>query len=157
MSCDAIALSAMLWLASASPDVAARPAPAVAAAPVTVAQEPLFADIVVRAGALKAQAQAWKGVAGALPALDAFKGKLGELAELDMQGHKLLAARGTDGDLKCILRGIAQDLPVRLAEVETAADAKARDNALREMVWLLRDNIEVITAPPVVNSGVAGT
>jgi hypothetical protein len=154
MSCDAIALSALLWLASASPDVAAKPTPAVAAAPTSVAQEPLFADIVVRAGALKTQVEAWKGVAGPLAGFDAFKGRLTELADLDMQGHKLLAARGTDGDLKCILRGIAQDLPVRLKEVETAADAKARDNALREMGWLLRDNVEVITAPPTGSSGV---
>ena len=57
-------------------------------------------------------------------------------------------ARGTDGDLKCILRGIAQDLPVRLKEVETASDQRARDMALKEMFWLLRDNVEVITAPP---------
>ena len=155
MSCDAIALSAMLWLASASPDAAAPPkTAAVAAAPASVAQEPLFADIVGRAGALKAQVEAWKGVSGDLPGFDGFKSKLGELAALDMKANKLLAERGTDGDLKCILRGIAQDLPVRLAEVETAADAKARDNALREMVWLLRDNVEVITTPPVVASGV---
>lgn len=154
MSCDAIAFSAMLWLASASPEAAPAPTPAVAAAPATVAQEPLFADIVARAGALKTQVEAWKGLSGDLPGFDVFKGKLGELAELDMQGHKLLAARGTDGDLKCILRGISQDLPVRLAEVETAVDAKTRDNALREMVWLLRDNVEVITTPPKVNSGV---
>ena len=73
-----------------------------------------------------------------------------------MQGHKLLAARGTDGDLKCILRGIAQDLPVRLGEVEKARDPKARDRALKEMTWLLRDNVEVITTPPKVTSGTTG-
>ena len=157
MSCDAIAFSAMLWLASTSPQAAPVAAPVVASAPTTVAQEPLFADIVVRAGTLKAEVEAWKGVSGDLPGFDAFKGRLGELAELDMQGHKLLAARGTDGDLKCILRGISQDLPVRLKEVETAADAKARDNALREMVWLLRDNVEVITTPPTATSGTSGT
>ncbi|MES2033162.1 MAG: hypothetical protein V4466_03205 [Pseudomonadota bacterium] len=156
MSCDAIALSAMLWLASASPEAAPPPTPAVASAPTSVAQEPLFADIVVRAGVLKSQVEAWKGVTGDLPGFDAFKGKLGELAELDLQGHKLLAARGTDGDLKCILRGISQDLPVRLKDVETAADAKARDNALREMGWLLRDNVEVITTPPTATSGTSG-
>lgn len=156
MSCDAIALSAMLWLASASPETATRQPIAAVSAPTTVAQEPLFADIVGRAGALKAQVEAWKGQAGPLAGFDAFKGKLGELAELDMKGHLLLAERGTDGDLKCILRGIAQDLPVRLKEVETAADAKARDNALREMVWLLRDNVEVITTPPTVTSGTSG-
>src|SRR5215217_5540517 len=134
MSCDAIALSAMLWLASASPEAAAAPKTStLASAPVSVAQEPLFADIVGRAGALKAQVEAWKGVTGDLPGFEGFKSRLGELAALDMKANK------------------------RLAEVGTAADAKARDNALREMGWLLRDNVEVITTPPVVSSGVAGT
>ncbi|ATQ41255.1 hypothetical protein [Caulobacter mirabilis] len=157
MSCDAIALSAMLWFAAASPQ-AAPPvaAPAVATAPTSaLAQEPLFADIVGRAGALKGQVEAWKGKS-VLDGFDGFKVKLGELAELDMKGHRLLAERGTDGDLKCILRGIAEDLPVRLKDVETAGDQAARDNALREMVYLLRDNVEVITTPPSVTSGTQG-
>jgi hypothetical protein len=43
---------------------------------------------------------------------------------------------------------------VRLGQVEAAADPQARDAALREMVWLLRDNVEVITTPASVTSGV---
>jgi hypothetical protein len=154
MSCDAIALAATLWLASASP-VAASPAPAVAVAapPVSVASEPLFMDIVRRADALKAAVDAWKGTAGPLAGFDAFRIQIDELSKLDMQAHLLLKERGTDGDLKCILRGISQDLPVRLKEVETATDQRARDMALKEMFWLLRDNVEVITTPPTVTSG----
>lgn len=157
MSCGAVAFSAALLFAAASPEAAPPPTAAVvAAAPTsTLVQEPLFADIVGRAGALKDQAEAWKGK-GALDGFDAFKGKIGELAALDMKGNKLLAERGTDGDLKCILRGIAEDLPVRLKEIEDATDQAARDNALREMVWLLRDNVEVITTPPKVTSGTQG-
>lgn len=154
MSCDAVAASALIWLASANP-AAPPPRPLlVATAPTApLAGEPLFADIVGRAGALKLTVEGWRGKTGPLPGFDAFGSQLTALADLDMQGHRLLARRGTDGDLKCILRGIAQDLPVRLKEVETAADDHARDQALKEMIWLLRDNVEVITTPPTVSSG----
>ena len=69
-----------------------------------------------------------------------------------MQGHLDLAKRGTDGDLKCILRGISQDLPRKLGEVETASTAASRSAALQDMFYLLRDNIEVITSAPTVTS-----
>ena len=155
MSCDAIAVTATLWLAFAAPADGAtlRPAAAVSAPASPLAAEPLFADIVARAGALKTRVEGWKGQAGALAGFGAFKTELTALAELDMKAHDVLAERGTDGDLKCILRGIAQDLPVRLGQVEAAADPQARDAALREMVWLLRDNVEVITTPATVTSG----
>jgi hypothetical protein len=154
MSCDAVALAATLWMASAAPMAAtAAPAVAVSAPPSSVAGEPLFADIVKRAEALKTEVDGWKGKAGPLPGFDAFAAQITELSGLDMQAHLLLAKRGTDGDLKCILRGISQDLPVRLKEVETAADQRSRDMALKEMFWLLRDNVEVITTPPTATSG----
>lgn len=157
MSCDAVALSAIFLFAAASPQEPARLQPAVAvSASTTLAGEPLFADIVTRAGDLKGRVEAWKGLAGDLPGFAGFKADVARLAELDMQGHKILADRGTDGDLKCILRGIAQDLPVRIAEVEAAADGKARDRALDELIWLLRDNVEVIVTPPTVSSGTTG-
>ena len=59
-----------------------------------------------------------------------------------------LTKRGVTDDLKCILRGISQDLPVKLKEVAEAKDVKARELALRDMSYLLNDNVEVITAPP---------
>lgn len=158
MSCDPVALTAIFWLAAAAPQEAAllRPVAAVSAAPSALTGEPLFADIVQRAGLLKGRIEGWKGQTGPLPGFAEFKADIARLAELDMEGHKVLAARGTDGDLKCILRGIAQDLPVRLGEVEKAADGKARDKALAEMSYLLRDNVEVITTPPTVTSGTTG-
>jgi len=156
MSCDAIAVTATLWLAFASPADGAtlRPVAAVNAPASPLASEPLFADIITRAGALKARVEGWRGQTGPLDGFAAFKTELAALTELDMKAHHLLAERGTDGDLKCILRGIAQDLPVRLGQVEAAADPQARDAALREVVWLLRDNVEVITTPASVTSGV---
>jgi hypothetical protein len=154
MSCDAVALVASVWLASGSPMTAAvSPAVTVPTAPSSVASEPLFMDIVRRADTLKAAVDAWKGKEGPLAGFDGFRIQINELAKLDMQAHLLLKERGTDGDLKCILRGISQDLPVRLKEVEDAPDQLARDMALKEMFWLLRDNVEVIITPPTATSG----
>lgn len=151
MSCDAVAFTAMLWLAAANPAdkpslqyaVAAAPAP-----PASVASEPLFADIVKRAGDLRTRVDGFKGLTGALPGFEQFKLDIAKLSDLDMQGHVVLKERGVTDDLKCILRGISQDLPVRLKDVEAATDPKARDQALKEMGYLLRDNVEVITSPP---------
>ncbi|MFI4975760.1 MAG: hypothetical protein ACHP84_14565, partial [Caulobacterales bacterium] len=153
MSCDAVAFAATLWLASTSAALPPPAAPAVASAPTSVAGEPLFADIVRRAGRLKAEAQAFEtapldGELAHLGGFASFEAAIGELSALDMQGHVTLAQRGTDGDLKCILKGISQDLPVKLKALESAADAKSRQMALREMTYLLNDNVEVITAPP---------
>ena len=142
MSCDAAAAIAVLWLAATGP---VTPGPGLSTPPAMVAQEPLFLDIVKRAGALKATVDGVRA-GKALPA--DFKTRIGELAALDMQGHLLLAQRGTDGDLKCILRGISQDLPLKLDAVTAAATPRDRDLALRDMAYLLNDNVEVITAPP---------
>jgi hypothetical protein len=118
-----------------------------------VASDPLFADIVSRARSLKAQTLAMRTEVGAgdiaaTPGFATFKTGIAELSDLDMKGHVTLAARGTDGDLKCILKGISQDLPVKLRQLEAASAPLARDIALRELSYLLNDNVEVITAPP---------
>ena len=153
MSCDAVAFSAMLWLASTSAAPAPQTAPA-ASPPPSVAGEPLFIDIVRRAGRLKSETESYEkasldGDVKGLGGFSAFETDIAKLSDLDMQGHVLLAQRGTDGDLKCILKGISQDLPVKLKALEDAADAKARLDALKDMSYLLRDNVEVITSPPI--------
>jgi hypothetical protein len=158
MSCD-VAVSAALLLASLHPGQALQPRliPAVGAAPAAanpLAREPLFANIIGEATALKADVEAYRkglssdGASKPLPRFDRFEKRIAALADLDMKGHLELAARGTDGDLKCILKGIAQDLPKKLDELMKAADPKAKDVALRDMAYLLNDNVEVITAPP---------
>ncbi|MBS0410784.1 MAG: hypothetical protein JSR86_12780 [Proteobacteria bacterium] len=155
MSCDAVAAAAFIWLASTSPvntshglTLAAAEAP-----PPSVAGEPLFIDIVARARKLKAETEGFlkddlSGAADTLPDYAGFKARVAQLSDLDMQGHVTLAQRGAKDDLKCILRGISQDLPVRIKDLEAAATPKARTDALKEMTYLLRDNVEVITAPP---------
>ena len=157
MSCD-IALSAAILLASWHP--IARPpllllAESTAAAPAQnpLAREPLYADIISRAGRLKEQVSAYRIAApatsaAALPAFESFRTEIAALSALDMQGHFDLAKRGTDGDLKCILKGISLDLPRKLTELDHASTQDARAAALQDMFYLLRDNVEVITSPP---------
>jgi len=151
MSCDAVA-SLTLWLAAVSANPHAEAArllhPAVASAgPTLLAHEPLYADIVSRAKALRKQVQRYEAAGGATPDFGAFKTRIEALAALDMQGHLDLAKRGVDGDLKCILKGISQDLPKKLDEMAQSAGS-ARLKALADMGYLLNDNVEVITAPP---------
>ena len=151
MSCD-VAASMTLWLAAATVDPHASAQRLLVSSVATIpksslAREPLYASIVSKAKVLKAEVEHYKA-AGATPDLTVFKGKVEALAALDMKGHLDLAARGTDGDLKCILKGISQDLPKRLAEMAAATTAPARSKALSEMAYLLNDNVEVITAPP---------
>lgn len=142
MSCDAVASAVFFWLASTSP---IQVADTVAASPSAVAQEPLFADIVSRAGELKTQVQAFRG-AGSVS--ETFKQQVAELSALDMKAHVTLKERGADGDLKCILKGISEDLPLKLAALTSASTPQAREAAVTDLAYLLNDNVEVITAPP---------
>lgn len=151
MSCD-VAASLTLWLAAVTRDPQGAAdrllRPATAVATVALDREPLYAGIVAEAAALKKRVERYRA-SGAAPAdLPAFKAKIDALAAQDMKGHFDLARRGTDGDLKCILKGIAQDLPKRFDQLAASATPAARDQALKEMAYLLNDNVEVITAPP---------
>ncbi len=168
MSCDVAASAAILLATLAAPSQSRSPAPQTltpvawmqtmpaSAAINPLAQEPLYADIVRQATRLRRETETYRAGLKESPALAdpaMFAADIAALSALDLQGHLDLAKRGTDGDLKCILKGISQDLPRKLAEVESAKDAVAKDAALEEMVYLLRDNVEVITTPPTVQSG----
>tara|TARA_R110002167_G_scaffold252147_3_gene458457 strand:- start:279 stop:755 length:477 start_codon:yes stop_codon:yes gene_type:complete len=154
MSCG-LAIASMLLLTNPDVALAAAQPPAAVDAPVSVAGEPLFSDIVARSGSLKATVDGWAaaGVADQSGFMTGdvfagFKARAAELAALDMQGHLILRERGTDGDLKCILRGISEDMPKKVAAVEAATTPAERGVALSELSYLLNDNVEVITAPP---------
>jgi hypothetical protein len=154
MSCG-VALAVSLLLSDPNVALAAAQPPAPVSVPGSVAGEPLFADIVARSGALKGVVQGWieagmmnQADFAAGPAFTGFKAQAAELAASDMQGHLILKERGTDGDLKCILRGISEDMPKKIAAVEAAATPAERRVALDELAYLLNDNVEVITAPP---------
>ena len=111
MSCDAVALAATLWLASTS----ATPPPAAPTpmlTPPSVASEPLFVDIVRRAGQLRAETKAYEaapadGGVEKLKDFTSFETGISQLSDLDMQGHVQLVQRGYTDDLKCILKGIS--------------------------------------------------
>jgi hypothetical protein len=148
----ALALLATPVLAQAQ-SAAGTPVTAPAAAVNPLAREALYADIVRRAGGLRAQVEAYRKAPASVPAdLSGLKGEVDALSALDMQGHVDLAKRGTDGDLKCILKGISEDLPKKLAQLQAAADPAGRAAALEDLYYLLRDNVEVITTPPSVHS-----
>ena len=154
MSCG-VALAVSLLLSDPNVALAAAQPPTVADAPVSVAGEPLFRDIVQRSGALRGVVVQWRANLASTPdwvvtpeAMARFRVEAENLAALDMQGHLILKERGTDGDLKCILRGIAEDIPVKVAAFEAAASPAERRVALDELVYLLDDNAAVITAPP---------
>ena len=154
MSCG-VALVVSLLLSDPNVALAAAQPPAVADAPVSVAGEPLFADIVAQSGAMRNIVRRWidSGRAddasfGSSPEFQMIASGATSLAALDMQGHLILKERGTDGDLKCILRGISEDMPKKVEAVATAATPAARRVALEELAYLLNDNVEVITAPP---------
>lgn len=149
----ALAISLALTPVSYS-DAPSAPAAAVEATR-GVAAEPLYSEIVARAqtledevAALRTPARKAAGTAAPIPGFDKIKAEAATLADLDMQGHRDLAARGTDGDLKCILRGISEDMAGKLAAVEAATTGPSQDVALDELRHLLIDNREVITAPP---------
>ncbi len=151
MSCGLILAAALVL----SDPAVVEAAPVAAEAPASVASEPLFADLVQRSVSLKAIVDGWivsgeadQGGFFAGAAYSRFKAQATDLAARDMAGHEDLKARDLDGDLKCILRGIAEDMPRRLAALEAATDAAERRLALEELAYLLNDNAEVITAPP---------
>lgn len=156
MSCS-LAVAAVLLFAdpSAVPVNATADARGAIQASGPVAEEPLFADIIARATGLKALTEGWaaSGAADAPGFFDgsawaAFLADAEALAALNMQGHVTLRERGTDGDLKCILRGISEDMPGRVAAIQAAPGAPERAVALSELTHLLDDNAAVILAPP---------
>ena len=149
MSC-AVMFAASLLLAD--PAAAAQPPAPVEA---TIAAEPLFADIVSRSQRLKTVVDAWIAAGAAddaafvnRPDFATFRTDIEALAALDMQGHVELRERNTDGDLKCILRGLSEDIPRRVEALVTASEPRARADALGELSYLLDDNAAVILAPP---------
>ncbi|HEX4095523.1 MAG TPA: hypothetical protein VHX64_02285 [Caulobacteraceae bacterium] len=158
MSCD-VAMAAYLFLASTGPGGPPPTTVATLEAPQSVASEPLFVDIVKRAGRLRGEVEHYrtpglKSLAAfkPLPDFGKFQSDITELSALDMQGHVELAKSGQDGDLKCILKGISQDLPLKMKALLGAQSGSAEDAALEDMFYLLRDNVEVITTPPKAGS-----
>lgn len=154
MSCG-LAVAAVLLMSDPS-GVAAQPAPP----PQTLAEEPMYADIVSRSRALRDVVDSWiaRGMAddAQFAQSEEFAGfqiAAAELSERDMAGHLDLRQRGTDGDLRCILRGLSEDLTVRVEALAAADTPTRRGDALSELRYLLNDNVEVVVAPPGPSTG----
>lgn len=147
MSCG-LAVAAVLLLSD--PSVTTVQAP-----PATLAEEPMYADIVLRSSALRGIVDDWIAEGAAQDQTFAqradfadFRTEAAALAERDMAGHVDLRERGTDGDLRCILRGLSEDLPRRVDQLASADTPNSRADALAELRYLLNDNVEVVTSPP---------
>jgi len=154
MSCG-LAVAAVLLMSD--PSVAAvQPAPP----PQTLAEEPMYADIVSRSRALRDVVDGWMAGGAADDAhfthredFAGFRTAAAELSERDMAGHIDLRERGTDGDLRCILRGLSEDLTLRVDALAAAETPSQRGDALAELRYLLNDNVEVVVAPPAPQTG----
>ncbi|MFN3815701.1 hypothetical protein [Brevundimonas sp.] len=144
MSCGLMIAAALMLT---DPALAAT-STSVPSAETPVAGEPLFLDIVSRSQALKGIVDGWIQTGFNAGAFAGFRADAEALAALDMQGHVTLRERNVDGDLKCILRGISEDMPGRLDAVQNASDERERGVALSELSHLLDDNAAVILAPP---------
>ena len=144
MSCGVMIAAALMLT---DPAVAATAA-STPTAETPVAGEPLFVDIVSRSQTLKGVVDGWIETGFDAAAFAGFRQDAEALAALDMQGHVTLRERNVDGDLKCILRGISEDLPGGLDAVQEASDDRERSVALSELSHLLDDNAAVILAPP---------
>lgn len=135
----------------------ASPAAGFASPVSAVSKEPFYAGIIATAGQLQAQTDTFSATGTlsllASPEFSRYAAAIRDLSARDLKGHEDLKARGTDRDLKCILKGVSLDLGLKLAAVQTAksdADLKA---ALSEMSLLLSDNIDVIATPATADSG----
>ena len=153
MSCD-VAAAVFLMFASQAPAHPAIMHRAAYEAPAdNLMAEPLFVDIVGRAGRLLGFTNGYRDLLkedadAALPEFTVFRTELKQLADLDMKAVEHLEAKSQDTDLKCILRGISADIAIKVQILADAKDAKEKDKALRELSYLLNDNVEVIKAPP---------
>ncbi|ESQ92936.1 hypothetical protein ABAC460_01425 [Asticcacaulis sp. AC460] len=149
----AMFLAALLGLtAVAVPSCASSPDTPVASA---ISREPFYAGLVNRAEQLKAQTD---GFAPALavrdrPGFDVYVRDIRALAEDDMKAHLDLKVRGTDSDLKCILKGVSLDLNIKMDAILAANTDRDAAKAYQDMSLLLSDNIDVITTPATAESG----
>ena len=147
MSC-AVMIAAALLAAEPAAAAAAAAAPTQSEAEAPVAREALFMHIVSRSRMLKGIVDGWIAEGFQPGAFPAFRAEAEDLAAMNMRGHVTLHERNLAGDLKCILRGISEDMPGRLDAVQDAPDEAERRVALSELSHLLDDNAAVILAPP---------
>jgi len=120
-----------------------------------ISKEPFYAALVLRAGRLKRETEAFKPSVTLLSQrrFQAYADNIRQLTDDDLTGHLDLKKRGTDNDLKCIMKGLSLDLPIKLKAIESAKTDAEMAVALNQMTALLSDNIDVIVTPETADSG----
>lgn len=147
-------LISLLAATLASPACVAAPQTTVADVS-AISREPLYADIVRHANALKSQTEGFAPIK-AVPSNPAFATYVAAIRDLSadvLKAHLDLKARGTDNDLKCILKGVALDLDLKLEALVAAPSDSERATALQNIALLLSDTSEVIVTPATADSG----
>jgi hypothetical protein len=151
------AVAAVLLCVCLPSQLMAQPLETIAVGSVSLAQEPFYSGIVADATRLRAETKNF----AARPSLEWLKSPhfsiyaeaITELAARDMKGHDDLKARGTDNDLKCILKGVSIDLRLKLEDLRSARTDHDLGRVLEDMTLLLDDNIDVVTTPATAVSG----
>lgn len=120
-----------------------------------ISKEPFYARLVLQAGRLKRETEAFKPSLTILSQrrFRIYADHIRQLTDDDLTGHLDLKKRGTDNDLKCIMKGLSLDLPIKLKAIESARNDAEMATALDHMAALLSDNIDVITTPATADSG----
>lgn len=122
-----------------------------------ISHEPFYAGLVAQARRLKQETDAFAGAPSVTllqtPDFQTYAMDIQALSDGDQKGHMDLKARGTDNDLKCILKGVSLDLPNKLNDLKAAKTDADVATALGHMSDLLRDNIDVIVTPETADSG----
>lgn len=154
----AVILVAALYGAAPVAASERAPSPPATQSPATqspLASEPFYAGIVTRARSLHSETEAFVADPSVMTGerLSNYERNVRALAAANMQGHEDLKARGTDNDLKCILKGVSLDLTIKIDALMAANTTEAKLTALDDMAYLLSDNIDVIVTPATAQSG----
>jgi hypothetical protein len=133
-------------------------AEATAMSPAVSVQAPApYAELVGNARKARAKTQALAKAAEpsfvTRPQFFAYAASIEQIGAENLSLHAALKLSGADNDLKCILKGVAIDLRVKLDAIKVAPTQAALKTAFADMSDLLRDNIEVLTTPATTQSG----
>ncbi|ESQ86557.1 hypothetical protein [Asticcacaulis benevestitus] len=158
MTCFRKAVPLVLTLCAAlMAQTACATAPvASSAAPTSkISRDPFFAGLVTRARRLESETKAFTPALDLLqqPKFKIYTQAIRNLSADDQKGHMTLKARGTDNDLKCIMKGLSLDLNIKMDAILTAKSDAEVGTALNNMAALLRDHIDVIVTPATADSG----
>jgi hypothetical protein len=120
-----------------------------------ISHDPFFAGLVSRARHLESETKAFTPTLELLqePKFKTYTQAIRNLSADDQKGHMTLKARGTDNDLKCIMKGLSLDLNIKMDAVLTAKSNAEVGIALDNMAALLSDHIDVIVTPATADSG----